>query len=600
MTLRNSRWMRPGPLPEGQVERLRPESRFLVQLLYNRGITEPAAVRAFLDHRPPHSDDPFQFQHMEAAVARIRRAIQEGESIAVYGDFDADGVTASVLLVEALRAMGARLVVPYIPSRIAEGYGLNEEALGRLADGTHILDDDLPDDQDKGRHSLATEPLDQLARRQISLVITVDCGIRAVDQIVHANRLGLDVIVTDHHSVRAELPPAVAIINPKRPGETYPDRDLAGVGVAFKLVQALVHSGLEPAGLGEDDLLDLVALGTVADLAPMLGENRSLVYRGLQVINERRRPGIAALLESSGLRQGQATASTIGFGLGPRINAAGRMADAYAAARLLITGDADEAASLARELSALNRERQEQTRVKTELAEERALASDKNAFLLFAADPEFPQGIVGLIASRLSEKFYRPAVVAQIHDDQAVGSCRSIAEFHITEALDQCRELLVKHGGHAAAAGFTVKVEDLPELQKRLGAIAQAELTGKTLIPTLAIDEELELSATLFPSVQTQLAQLEPCGYGNPSPLLYSGNVRVANARTVGHDGAHLKLTFVDGNHYFDAIAFRMGDARDQVEGRFMDIVYYLEENEWNGQRRMQLNIQDMRPVGEE
>jgi single-stranded-DNA-specific exonuclease len=570
MTLRNSRWKRPDPLPEGHLVRLRPAPRFLVRLLYNRGITEPAAVEAFLAHRSPSPDDPFQFQDMEAAVSRVRRAIEEGQSIAVYGDFDADGVTASVLLVQALRAMGARRVEPYIPMRVEEGYGLN------------------------------TDALDSLAEAGNGLIITVDCGIRAVKQIEHANGLGMDVIVTDHHTVKSELPPAAAILNPKRPGETYPDRDLAGVGVAFKLVQALVRSGLTLAGLAEEDLLDLVALGTVADLAPLLGENRALVHRGLQIINERRRPGMAALLQTSGVRPGQATANTIGFALGPRINAAGRMANAYAAARLLITDNPGEATNLARDLSELNRERQGQTREMTQRAEELALKADPSPLLLFAAHEDFPQGIVGLIASRLSEKYYRPAVVAQIHGEHAVGSCRSIAEFHITEALDQCEELLVKHGGHAAAAGFTVALRHLPELQDRLATIAREQLAAKTLISRLAIDEELELSALLFPSVQGQLTQLEPCGYGNPTPLLYSGNVRVAYARAVGHEGAHLKLTFVDGDHYFDAIAFRMGGARNQVGGRRMDIVYYLEENEWNGERRLQLNIQDMRPAGEE
>ncbi len=570
MTLRSSRWKRPDPLPEGHVERLRPVPRLLARLLYNRGITEPAAVEAFLAHRPLHSDDPFQFQDMEPAVARIRRAVEEGESIAVYGDFDADGVTAAVLLVQALRAVGARRVEPYIPNRIEEGYGLNKEAL------------------------------DALAKAGNRVVVTVDCGIRAVAEIEHANQLGMDVIVTDHHTVRSELPPATAILNPKRPGETYPDRDLAGVGVAFKLVQALLRSGLEPLELAEDDLLDLVALGTVADLAPLLGENRRLVHRGLQVINEGRRPGVAALLASSGVRPGQATTSTIGFALGPRINAAGRLDDARKAGELLITGNPRRAAELARELSELNRQRQEQTRQQTSLAERIALPDGGVPLLLFAADPGFDQGIVGLIASRLAEKYYRPAIVAQKHQGHAVGSCRSIAEFHITEALDLCEELLVKHGGHAAAAGFTVILEHLPELERRLAAIAQEQLASKTLIAKLAIDEELELSALLFPTVQNQLALLEPCGYGNPTPLLYSGNVRVSSARAVGHDGGHLKLTFADGNHYFDAIAFRMGGARDQVEGRRVDIVYYLEENEWGGEKRLQLNIQDMRPAGEE
>lgn len=623
MTLRHKRWIRPDKLPDDHKDHLPRTPNLLVRLLYNRGIAEPDAVQAFLDRRPPHDDDPYQFQQMETAVARVKSAIRDGESIAVYGDFDADGVTATVLLVQALRAMGARLVLPYIPSRLAEGYGLNEDALNRLANGTYGLDDDMLRGTDKGRHSLSSEPLDRLAKRQISLLITVDCGIRALEQVARAKELGMDIIITDHHQVTSELPEAVAIINPKRPGETYPEKELAGVGVAFKLVQALAQSGLELYGIGVDDLLDLVALGSVADLALLLGENRSLVYRGLEVINRARRPGIKALLDAANVRPGQATAATIGYALGPRINAAGRMEgelqtgsanmsdegdrtnSAYVAAKLLITQDPGEAAELAEQLSSLNRLRQEQTREQTRLAEELALAADSDPYLLFAAGRGFPQGIVGLIAGRLAEKYYRPAIVATVRDATedreavAVGSCRSIEEFHITEALDRCAELLVKHGGHRAAAGFTVELRNLPHLQQRLTAIAGEKLAAEPLVPKLHVDEELELSATLFPTVQEQLAWMEPCGYGNPTPLLYSGNVRVTSARTVGRDGAHLKLTLAEHNHYFDAIAFRMGGVRNQVLGSNVDIVYYLEDNEWRGQRRMQLNIQDMRPAGE-
>ena len=567
MTFLDTRWQLAQAPPQSHTSSFDGVDPLLVQILFQRGITDPAAVEAFLAYRSPNPDDPFQLNGMEAAVDRIRRAVKDQEQIAIYGDFDADGVTASVLLVQALRAMGAARVQPYIPHRIREGYGLSLEALEQLADQGN------------------------------QLVITVDCGIRAVEQIRSAGRAGLDVIVTDHHTVSSELPPAVAVIDPKREDDTYPNPGLAGVGVAFKLVQGLTQAGLRMDGLAEEDLLDLVALGTVADLAPLLGENRNLVYRGLQVINAAHRPGIAALLRQAGVRPGQATAATIGYGLGPRVNAAGRMAHAYDAAKLLITQDPAEADLLAERLNALNRERQEQTREMTALALARAVDEDQDDSLLFAADPVFPSGIVGLIASRLVESHYRPAVVVQVGEENAVGSCRSIAEFHITDALDRCEPLLVKHGGHAAAAGFTVLVENLTALREQLTAIAREQLSHKLLVRKLVIDAELELSA--LPFLQPVLSKLEPCGYDNPTPLLLSQNVRVDQHRAVGHDGAHLKLTLAEGERKFDAIAFRMGHHQLELRER-MDVVYYLEENEWNGRINLQLNVQDMRPAGEE
>ena len=567
MTFLDTRWQVAQAPPRSHTSSFEGVDPLLVQILFQRGITDPAAVDAFLAYRPPNPDDPFQLRGMEAAVERIQRAVKDREKIAIYGDFDADGVTASVLLVQALRAMGAARVQPYIPHRIREGYGLNPEALEQLADQGN------------------------------QLVITVDCGIRAVKQIGDAGRAGLDVIVTDHHTASSELPPAIAVIDPKREDDTYPNPGLAGVGVAFKLVQGLTQAGLRMDNLTEEDLLDLVALGTVADLAPLVGENRSLVHRGLRVINTARRPGIAALLRLASVRPGQATAATIGYGLGPRINAAGRMAHAYDAAKLLITQDAAEADLLAERLNALNRERQEQTREMTALALALAVDEEQDDALLFAADPAFPSGIVGLIASRLVESHYRPAVVVQVGENNAVGSCRSIAEFHITDALDRCEPLLAKHGGHAAAAGFTVSVENLPALREQLTALAREQLSHKLLVRKLVIDAELELSA--LPFLQPILTQLEPCGYDNPTPLLLSRDVRVDQHRAVGRDGAHLKLTLAEGDRKFDAIAFRMGHHQPEL-GERMDVVYRLEENEWNGRINLQLNVQDMRPAGEE
>jgi single-stranded-DNA-specific exonuclease len=566
MTFLDSRWQLAQPAPKSHSAQFTGVHPLLVQILYNRGITEPAAVDAFLSRRPLDSDDPFRLKGMETAVSRIERAIKQKEPIAIYGDFDADGVTASVLLTQALRAMGAARVQPYIPHRIEEGYGLNIPALKKL--------------EEQGN----------------KLIITVDCGIRAVEQIREARKFDLDVIVTDHHSPGQELPPAAAVIDPKQAGDSYPDRMLAGVGVAFKLVQGLIQAGLRLEGLAQDDLLDLVALGTVADLAPLLDENRVLVHRGLAIINQRRRPGTAALLEGARVRPGRTTATTIGFVLGPRINAAGRMDHAYGAAKLLMAQDPTEARHLAEELNTLNRQRQELTREMTGRASRMAHTGERDVHLLFAAHPDFPSGIVGLIASRLVEKHYRPAIIAQVRGDITVGSCRSIAEFHITEALDQCEPLLLKHGGHKAAAGFTVRTQDLPALQEQLTAIAREQLSHRVLVPKLVIDAELELSDLAF--LHQIFEQLDPCGYGNPTTLVQSSNVRVLNPRTVGRDKAHLKFTLAEGERTFDAIAFRMGHHITELQER-MDVLYHLEENEWNGRISLQLNIQDMRPAGE-
>lgn len=569
MTLAGMRWRTVECPPQSHLEEFRDLDPLLVRVLYNRGITEAAAMRAFLAHRTHQPDDPFLLPGMERAVPRILQAIEERQAIAVYGDYDADGVTASVLLTEALRAGGAARVQPYIPHRLDEGYGLHMDALEKLASAGNRL------------------------------VITVDCGIRGVDQVRYANRLGLDVIVTDHHSVGSELPPAAAVIDPKLAEPAYPDRMLAAVGVAFKLVQGLLQAGLSLEGLEEEGLLDLVALGTVADLAPLLSENRVLVHRGLAVLNSARRPGVDALLRRTRVSPGEVTATTVGFVLGPRINAAGRMAHASQAARLLITDDPEEARGLADDLSALNRRRQEQTREMVERAEEMIAVEGRDAHLLFAAGEEFAPGIVGLVASRLKDARYRPAIVAQTREDVTVGSCRSIPEFHITEALDQCGELLVKHGGHAAAAGFTVRTENLSALRERLTSIASERLSGQELTPKLMIDAKLPLG-DVTSEVQRALARLEPCGYANPAPLLCSPDVHVLHSRKVGSDGAHLKLVLRQGkSRHIDAIAFRMGDKLDELQER-MDIVYTLEVNKWQGEERLQLNVQDMRPAGKE
>ncbi len=572
MSLYPKRWQIAPPAPPSHVARFSDLHPVVVQVLYNRGITNLSEARAFLNGDGVEGN-PFDLANMPAAVTRLRQALRAGEPIAVYGDFDADGVTATALLVQTLRGLGGH-VHPYIPHRVDEGYGLH------------------------------TDVLTTLAQHGIRVVVTVDCGVRSLHEIDHANRLGLDVIVTDHHSVGPELPAATAVIDPKRRDSEYFFRELSGVGVAFKLAQGLLRSHRQTpvttreVRLEEKDLLDLVALGTVADLVPLVSENRTLVHQGLAQINRRERPGIDALCHQSGLKNGAIDTRTIGYVLGPRLNAAGRVAHAKLAYQLLETRYPAEAERLAIELDQLNQERRQLTRQIQERARHMALADGDTPHLLFAADPDFSAGIVGLVASRLVDEFYRPAIVVEVGPEVSRGSARSIPEFHITQALDECAALLTQYGGHAAAAGFTVHNQHLDQLIDRLRALASQQLTDREpeLVPTLSIDAEIPLSE-MSGDLYQAMTQLEPCGYANPHPLFLSRNVQVQHQRAVGNDNRHLKVTLFDGHVSWDGIAFRQGEWAGKLPNR-VDIVYHLEINDWNNTSQLQLNIQSIQPTG--
>jgi single-stranded-DNA-specific exonuclease len=427
-------------------------------------------------------------------------------------------------------------------------------------------------------------------------VVTVDCGIRSVKEVERASQ-GLDLIVTDHHQVGPELPPATAVINPKQPGCAYSFKDLAGVGVAYKLAQGLLRAQRKAGSacaLSESSILDLVALGTVADLAPLLGENRELVRRGLEALNENPRPGVEALMADSGVRRGQVDASTIGFHLGPRINAAGRIDTAMLAHQLLTSIDALETRHLADQLGKLNQRRQRLTEKTVAEAEAQVKADDPEACLYLAASRDFLPGIVGLAASRLTETYYRPSAVVEMGEEESRGSCRSIPEFDITKALDQCQDLLLRHGGHSAAAGFTIATRNLDAFHRRLQSIAAERLSGFDLRPTLDIDAIVPLEEVNW-ATHTLLSRLEPCGVGNPRPILLSRNVLVSARRTVGRETKHLKLDLRDGQGLtWDAIAFRKGELAARIPPR-VDVAYYLDANEWNSRQRLQLVIQDLK-----
>ena len=388
------------------------------------------------------------------------------------------------------------------------------------------------------------------------------------------------------------------MIDPKQPGDPYPEKELAGVGLAYKLASALIQevNEADDPSLNVEDTLDLVAVGTVADLAPLVGENRALVRAGLKRMRLPKRQGFMSLMGVSGLKAANITASDIGYGLGPRLNAAGRFDSALAALELLLTEDVFKAGQISQQLEIQNRERQQITREILLQAEQIALAEDPHALLLFAADPLFNPGVVGLAASRLAETYYRPAIVAQKGEYFTRGSCRSIPEFHITHALDQCAELMEHHGGHAAAAGFTVRNENLPLLVERLQALATQELSQMDLRPTLFADLELPLSE-LKVEILKYLEMLEPTGTKNQQAVFVSRDIKLKNSRAVGKENAHLKLTVTDGYITYDAIAFRQGHWLGQLPER-LDLMYTFETNEFNGRSTLQLNVRDLKPAG--
>ena len=499
----------------------------VAQILRTRGLAD-ADIPSFLT--PRASDDGPPMRDLDRTVDRLRRALAAREQIVVYGDYDVDGIAGAAILVRAFRHFGVS-VAAYIPNRYEEGYGLNAAALRQLAaDGARVI-------------------------------VTVDCGVTAVAEADLARELGIDLIITDHHHPPAVLPAAHALVNPRQPGDSSPDKDLAGAGVALRLAQALIG----PLGFAvrEDELTQLAALATVADVVPLQGANRVIVAAGLRALNAAPLIGVKALIDRGGLRAGRIGASDIGFGLGPRLNAAGRIADAEDALRLLLTEDAEEARTLADRLEEKNTERQRLTNEVVRGARLRA-AEQRDAWVTVVADPAWPAGIVGLAASRLVEDHGRPAIVIALDGGEGKGSCRSIATVHIAQVLDACDDLLIKHGGHAMAAGFSIRAADIPAFGQRLDAVVREALGGVRPVPTLRVDAEIE-AASLTPRLALELAMLEPCGAANPRPHLLLRDVKVHGVRQVGADSDHLRCKITVGRFTFDAMAFRRGDRADAM-----------------------------------
>ncbi|MCG7318155.1 single-stranded-DNA-specific exonuclease RecJ [Brevibacillus laterosporus] len=535
-------------------------SPLLARLLVQRGMDTSQKARDFLHVSPEQLHDPFLLDGMDKSVHRIQQAIERQEPICIYGDYDADGVSSTALMVHLLRKLGATFDY-YIPNRFKEGYGLNQTALSYIYDSG------------------------------FRLVVTVDTGISAVEQVAHGNQLGLDIIVTDHHEPPELLPDAFAVMNPKKPGCSYPFDMLAGVGVAFKLAHALLK---EPPM----DLIDLAAIGTIADLVPLVDENRVLASLGLQRLNRTHNVGIQALLDVCGLQEKEITAGHVGFAIGPRINAGGRLETAEAAVKLLVSEDIQEAKEQAEVLDELNRERQELVQAMAEEAiemVEQLYPADQNGVLVVAKEG-WNVGVVGIVASRLVEKFYRPAIVLGIDSEKgtAKGSARSIAGFDMYEALTACKELLPHYGGHTMAAGMTLPVENVDLLRKALHRISQEWLQPEDFIPKTRVDLEVAFDEMSL-DLAIELEALAPFGMGNPTPMLVCEEVGHQGMRKIGKDETHLKCVLSQEKSQLDAIGFGFAQIMERVAPiSKLSVLGELQINEWNGLRKPQFLLRDV------
>ena len=535
-------------------------------VLCARGVDTAPAASAFLAHGPDLLHDPFLLRDMEKAVERISRAIREQETVAVYGDYDVDGITATCLLTQFLRTLGGQ-VVSYIPDRTEEGYGLNNHAI------------------------------DALARQGVTLIVTVDCGITAAQEVEYARALGVDVVITDHHQCKEVLPQAVAVVDPRRPDCSYPFPDLAGVGVALKLALALTAPAQRPQVLL--DYGELAAIGTVADVMLLQGENRALVHLGLERLADCSRPGLQALLREAGCPRGQVpTTVTIGYGLAPRINAAGRMEQAGTALELLLTQDPQRGTELAQELCQLNRLRQA---IELEIFQhcDQLLTHTPalSAPVIVLAGEGWHQGVIGIVASRLAEKYACPAFMISLDGDKGKGSCRSFGGFNLFGALERCAPLLDSYGGHELAAGFSIRRDNIPAFRAALCQLVEEFAGHQPMESSLDVDCEIPHCSLLSTQDVESLSLLEPFGSGNPKPVFLLRSVCVLSHTDVG-GGRHLKLKLRRDGVAMDAIFFSANTAACGIEnGQRLDIAFTLQINQFRGNRTVQLQLCDLRPA---
>lgn len=531
-------------------------SRLLAGVMLNRGIDSKEKAEEFLHPEKVNYHDAYLLPDMAKAVERIRQAIAAREQIVVYGDYDADGITATTVLLKTLKKLGA-LVDYYIPNRFTEGYGINQEALEKL-------------------YNLG-----------FSLVITVDCGIKSVAEL--ASMAGrMDFVVTDHHLPGEELPPAVAVVDAHRHDSVYPCKELAGVGIAFKLCQALWQ---EAGQSYQDEALEIVALGTVADAVPLVDENRKIVSAGLKRMSNTACIGLKTLIEMTGLAGREIDSTAVGFILAPRINVAGRLESARLSVELLLCQDAEQAAQMAERLNALNNTRKELKKQIQEAAEEQLAHVDMdNARVIVVAGQNWHHGVLGLVASSLQEKYYLPTVVISIKDGVGKGSCRSIPGFNLFEALGHCQQHLLQFGGHAMAAGLTIEAKQIPKLREDLTQETMRQMTPEQFLPSFNIDMEISPGEMTMPMVE-ELAMLEPCGMANESPLFACRGIRGTRGELKGADANHLKFSVADKGHLVDAIAFNMPEMLDKVMSGSFDMVYAVGINEWRDMRNLQCTV---------
>jgi single-stranded-DNA-specific exonuclease len=524
-------------------------------LLANRGIKTKKEMEEFLHPPKPEEltekDVGIKISQIKKAAERIKQAIKKGEKIIVYGDYDTDGICGTAILWETLYQLGAN-VLPFIPSR-EEGYGLK------------------------------TERIEQMAQEGVKLIITVDQGIVAYQQTEQAKKLGVDVIVTDHHVPGEKKPQALAIVHTIR---------LCGAGVAWFLAKSLPKSETNKA-----KGLDLVTLATIADMVPLIGPNRSLVKYGLEKLRHTKRLGLLSLFDFAGIKKESLGVFEVSYLISPRLNATGRLDDPMDSLRLICTQDEKRAISLAQKIDQQNRERQNLTEKTILHAREVWLKQDSQETLIFVAHESYQEGIVGLVAGKLAEEFCRPAIVVSKGGEFSRGSARSVKEFNILEAIRSCADLLGSHGGHQKAAAFVIETNKIEILKERLNTFAKENLKDKDLSPSLVVDLELDLS-DLSPNFYESLARLEPFGEGNPQPVFVSRKVKIVEAKMVGNGHKHLKLLVAPSNSnlVFEAIGFGMGEIFSQLSPeRRVDIAYNLLLNEWQGQKRLQLKIKDIK-----
>lgn len=539
-------------------------SELMARIMINRGADTVYKAKAFLDTRLELLHDPYLLKGMDTAVKRILKAVECREKICIYGDYDVDGITSTAVMIRTLRKLGTDAVY-YIPSRLEEGYGLNVGSVSRL---------------------------EELG---VSLIVTVDCGIKSNDAVAYANSLGMEVIVTDHHQCEGELPDACCIVNPQRHDCTYPHKGLAGVGVAFKLASAL----LKECGCGAfaKELLDIVLIGTVADVVPLLDENRIIVKNGLKKIVKTNNKGIKALLEVCGLAGKELNTYHIAFMLAPRINAAGRIENASQCVELLLTEDSLRAMEIARKLDSDNRERQA---IENEILSSATSIIEKSADLakdraLVLCGEGWHIGVIGIVASRLVERFYLPAFVMSREGELCKGSARSISGFNIFEAMSRHSELFEKYGGHEMAAGFTIKTGNVDELRACMSREVEKVMGKERPLPEILVDYRLEPGDISLDTVR-RLKELEPFGAGNPAPLFVYRGLKVLSSKVVGNELKHLSLTVYDGENEIKCIAFNLGNMQKVLSiGKKIDIICSVENNNWNSHESVQLNVKDIR-----